>query len=461
MGWRAAGTLVIVAWGVLAFGAVYPWAYGPLFVACAAFGLIGLVGRPHGDVAAWPFAAALGIVALVAVVQIVPLPVDTLRWLTPETERVLRNYDVAFAVARPTPPHAVSLDPRATRLGLVALVCLALFLFGLSRSLRRRDVRHVVAGIIVLGVGLALFGLIQKALWNGKLYWFWTPQEQGESFGPFVNRNHFAGWMLMALPLAIGYFCGRVAKGVERIKPGWHNRLMWLASPDATNTMLVGFAIVVMATSLVLTFSRSGILGLMAAAIVIAFVVIRRQSTGVRRTVAAAYVFSIVLVALAWAGLDLVVSRFAVNAANDMDRRVGAWNDAWHIFRRFPLAGTGLNTYGVATLFYQTINLTHHYDQAHNDYLQLAAEGGALLLLPAAAALVTFCAAVRKRFAAASAASTDYWIRVGAVAGLVAIALQELGEFSLQMPGNAVMFCLLAAIVLRAPDSASRAVTLR
>jgi len=461
VGWRAAATFVMVAWGALTFGAVYPWAYRPLFVGCAAVGLFGLFSRRQGDTALFPLAAALAAVVLASALQLVPLPLDTLRRLTPETERLLRNYDVSFAVATPTPSHAVSIDPRATRGGLVALVSLELLLFGLSRSLRRRDVRHIAVGIVVLGVALALFGVIQKALWNGKLYWVWTPRETGESFGPFVNRNHFAGWMLMALPLAIGYFCGRVARGVERVKPGWHSRLIWLASTEATNTMLVGFAIVVMATSLVLTLSRSGILGLMAAAIVVAFVVIRRQATAMRRTVAAAYVMSILGVSLAWAGLDLVVSRFAVNAGTDMERRIGAWSDAWHIFLRFPVAGTGLNTYGIATLFYQTINLTHHYDQAHNDYLQLAAEGGALLLLPVAAALVTFCAAVRRRFAATSPQSTDYWIRVGAVAGLVAIGLQELGEFSLQMPGNAAMFCLLAAIVLRAPDTASRSASLR
>jgi O-antigen ligase len=247
---------------------------------------------------------------------------------------------------------------------------------------------------------------------------------------------------------------------MEHIKPGLRSRLVWLASPDATSTMVLAFAIVVMATSLVLTFSRSGILGLMAAAIVVAFVVIRRQSTGMRRTVAAAYVMSIVVVSLAWGGLDLIINRFAATGAGDMDRRIGAWFDAWHIFQRFPVAGTGLNTYGIATLFYQTINLTHHYDQAHNDYLQLAAEGGVLLLVPAVAALVTFCVAVRSRFAATSPQSTDYWIRIGAVAGLVAIGLQELGEFSLQMPGNAVMFCVLAAIVLRAPDP-SRGASLR
>ena len=31
----------------------------------------------------------------------------------------------------------------------------------------------------------------------------------GSPFGPFVNKNHFAGWMLMALPLTIGLLVRR------------------------------------------------------------------------------------------------------------------------------------------------------------------------------------------------------------------------------------------------------------
>jgi hypothetical protein len=39
-------------------------------------------------------------------------------------------------------------------------------------------------------------------------------------------------------------------------------------------------------------------------------------------------------------------------------------------------------------------------------------------------------------------------VRVGAVTGLAAIALQETVEFSLQMPGNAVLFAVLCGIAL-------------
>jgi O-antigen ligase len=110
-----------------------------------------------------------------------------------------------------------------------------------------------------------------------------------------------------------------------------------------------------------------------------------------------------------------------------------------------------LNTYGIATVFYQRHELTKHFSEAHNDYLQLAAEGGVLLTVPAAISVAAFIVAVRRRFREDSSVRT-YWLRVGAVTGLAAIALQETVDFSLQMPGNAALFAVVCAIALhRAP----------
>jgi O-antigen ligase len=88
----------------------------------------------------------------------------------------------------------------------------------------------------------------------------------------------------------------------------------------------------------------------------------------------------------------------------------------------------------------------HHLREAHNDYLQLAIEGGLLLGAPIAAAAVMFAAAVRRQFG--SPADWTYWIRLGAVTGILAIAVQSLVEFSLQMPGNATFLAVLCALAL-------------
>ena len=111
------------------------------------------------------------------------------------------------------------------------------------------------------------------------------------------------------------------------------------------------------------------------------------------------------------------------------------------------MTGTGLNTYQVANLFYQQHDKASFASSAHNDYLQLAAEAGVLLIVPISLCVFVFARDVRRRFRE-DGQSSSYWLRAGAVTGLVAIALQETVEFSLQMPGNAAFFAVVCAIAL-------------
>jgi O-antigen ligase len=447
-------TLAVLWWGALSFGAVYRWASVPLLAACAVLGGVALL-RPDRrmDASLRRLAAAMAVVALAIAVQLVPLAPDALRWLTPETERLLQRYALAFA-ASPSPPfHSLSIAPEATLSAWLAFAALSLLLLGTACSLKRSEIGSLVTGVATLGVVLALVGLAQQAMWNGKIYGFWTPIERGESFGPFVNRNHFAGWMLMGIPLVLGYCYGRVVKDMQHVAPEWRARLVWLASAGASRAVLAGFAVGVMSISLAVTFSRSGILGLVFAIALFGWWVAAHRGPAMRRGLAALYLGAVILVAFGSVGAGALFSRFSERQLETISGRLPAWADAWQIARRFPLAGTGLNTYGVATLFYQQADPEHHYTEAHNDYLQLLAEGGLLVCVPAAVSIGLLAATVRRRFRETSPAGADYWVRVGAVTGLLAMAFQELGEFSLQIPGNAVFFAVLAGIALRSPST--------
>jgi O-antigen ligase len=212
-----------------------------------------------------------------------------------------------------------------------------------------------------------------------------------------------------------------------------------------------------MTLSLVLTMSRSGMSALLLAVSVTCIFALRRQDSRGSRMVKVAFLTLLLLVVGAWVGADAIMARFTQTDWSQFNGRRGAWADAWNIATRFPLTGTGLNTYGVATLFFQQHDLSFHYVQAHNDYLQLAAEGGLLLAVPAVIILGVFVAIVRRRFIEETS-TTTYWLRVGAVTGLAAIALQETVEFSLQMPGDATLFAVLCAIALhRTPEHRMRA----
>jgi len=148
-----------------------------------------------------------------------------------------------------------------------------------------------------------------------------------------------------------------------------------------------------------------------------------------------------------------VSDRFALRVDDSIRLRREIWGVTARIIHDFPLTGTGLNTFGIATLAYQVAHTDMHFAEAHNDYLQLAAEGGVLLTAPALVALVFTTRAVWRRFAAHDSRGGSFWPRLGAVTGLIAIALQSFVDFSLQMPGTAVLFVVFLAVALHQPRS--------
>jgi len=469
LAWLVPATL---AWGVLAFGAVYPWAYWPLLIVASAIGLWGIAaagldraGRDRAGLkarvtlAAWP-AGGLAAVALAISLQLVPLPRSLVVSASPATDAFLRQHDLVYATAAADADestagrasHPLSLRPDSTRRALAFAAAFGLLLIGLAAplSMAAGGVQRLADTITVLAVVVALIAIIQAAtVTAGEVYGFWTPELAGGIFGPFVNKNHFAGWMVMALSVTIGLCCGRIARGMRGVKPDWRNRMLWFASPDANRLILTAFAALVMGLALVMSLSRSGIACFAIAIILSAFMVTRRQATSSKRAVAAGYLAFVLIVAVGWAGVDAVAKRFTAASWDDIGGRLGAWHDTLRIAKDFPLTGIGINTFGEAMLDYQTKYLDKHFGEAHNDWLQLVAEGGLLVGLPILVTLILFIREVRRRFREAQDDTMSYWLRIGAVTGLLAIALQEVVDFSLQIPGNALLFVVLAAIAIR------------
>ena len=79
-----------------------------------------------------------------------------------------------------------------------------------------------------------------------------------------------------------------------------------------------------------------------------------------------------------------------------------------------------------------------------------------MLAVLALSAIVIVVTQIRARFGQEGPAHTSFWIRTGAVGGLVAIGFQEIVEFSLQIPGNAVLFAVLLGIALHCRPRSQR-----
>jgi O-antigen ligase len=451
-GFAHALLIAAIVWGAFAFGGVYPWAYWPLVAGVLAVVLLSVLATPASAVAALhlgPLSGTLMLFAAAVVLQLLPMPFEWLRAASPNAPGLIRALDLTLG-ANPA-RHGLSIVPRLTASGLALFGSFALLVVGAARLSTIRGAHGLAHAVASIGVLLAMAGIIQRPLFTGKIYGFWTPQMAGDPFGPFINKNHFAGWMVMALPLTLGLLCGGIARGMRHVKPTARDRLLWLSSPEASRLVLLAGAAAVMALALVLTMSRSGMSSTLLALALTGMVALRRLEPP-RRAVVGGYLVFLVIAVTGYVGIDTIAGRFASANWSEFNGRRGAWADAVGILQQFPLTGTGLNTYGVATLFYQQHDLGLHYVEAHNDYVQLAAEGGMLLIVPAALCVALFATAVRRRFKDETNRA-DYWVRAGAVTGLAAIALQEMVEFSLQMPGNVVLFAVLCGIALhKAPE---------
>jgi O-antigen ligase len=339
----------------------------------------------------------------------------------------------------------MSIAPAETVKGLAFFAALAALLAGATAMMPRVPLKWLIRRIAALGLVMALFGIVQRGTFNGQLYWVWTPiNTAGNAFGSFVNRNHFAGWMLMAAALTAGYVCSLMVQHGPRRRLSWRQRIGSMTSSDANRLLFASCSLAVMVLSIVWTLSRSGIAASAVATGLLSMVVSARFR-GRRRIVTVTFLLITVVFAVSWKGVDIVYEWFS--RTSTLEWRFELWRDTLAIVRDFRWFGTGLNTYGVSTLVYPMSDPSRHIMEAHNDYVQILSEGGIVLAAAAAFVVVQVVRAIRAAFTQPQSPSL-YWVRIGATLGLIAIAIQELTDFSLQMPGNAVLFVLLGAIAM-------------
>jgi O-antigen ligase len=303
-------------------------------------------------------------------------------------------------------------------------------------------VRQTIRGVTVLGLALTVLVAVQRTTSPKLLYWKWQPLSAGAApYGPFVNRNGLAAWLAMAMPLAIGYVMAR-----HRSQPRAGRGLAAaIASIDAT-TLLLGGSACLMTGGLLGSLSRSGIF---AAGIgLIAFVLLSRTRATAGRAVAgvAAGLVAMVAVGAMYANLGALAMRMQeTTELGEWGRRV-IWRDTIGMIRDFPISGVGAGAFKRGMLVYQLGSRQFFFNHAHNEYLQLIAEGGLLLAVPAALALVVGTVMIVNRLRADQTAV--FWIRAGAIGGLIAVAVQSVFDTSLRTPADGVLFAVIAAIAL-------------
>jgi O-antigen ligase len=162
---------------------------------------------------------------------------------------------------------------------------------------------------------------------------------------------------------------------------------------------------------------------------------------------------AMVVVGSAYANLGGLAMRMRETTEQGEWGRPVIWHDTWRMVSDFPLTGVGAGAFQRAMLVYQEGSRLFFFNHAHNEYLQLLAEGGLLIALPAAIALVAAIVLMLKSLGADR--SPIFWVRAGATCGVLAVAVQSVWDTGLRTPANGVLFAVIAAIALHERPSAS------
>jgi len=385
---------------------------------------------------------ALIVYVLFVGLQSVPLPPDLRLRASP----ALRSVDLQLRVDAPAvpsadTPHALSLNPQGTTLSLLVAVSVVLTFWCARAAFASGGVRLAARAVAGLGLALAVFGIAQHTTAPHSFYGTTVPR-QISPFGPYLNHSDFATWLVMALLLTVGYLIARLysqrtADGAPSLSAeSFDNRAMWLSTAAAA-----------MAAALVVGLSRSGLIAAVAGLVTLWMMSSGRMPRRGRGWLLAGFA-AIAVAAVAFTNTAAVAGRIE-ETFSGVGGRTAIWRATWPMVKDFWLTGIGAGAYERGMVVYQPSPHETFFNHAHNDYLQMLSEGGVLLGIPAIVAAVAGIAGIRARLR--SDRSSMYWMRAGAVSGLVAVAVQSIWETGLRVPANTLLFAVLTAIALHRP----------
>ncbi|MBS0319493.1 MAG: O-antigen ligase family protein [Proteobacteria bacterium] len=335
--------------------------------------------------------------------------------------------------------RALSLAPFETEFsGLALLPPLATFFLALTLTAER--LRALTRVIVLVAVIEAVLGLLQYGAAGGQLADF-------RASGTYVNPNHFAGLMLMALPLALMSLALDVGERLRsrRFTKGVVDAAKRMFAAKGTRVMLWLFAIVLILLALMFSRSRAGI-AIGAAGIAITALVVAPRVGGPRAYGAVGVGITLALGAALAIGFVPVLDRFGVQDTVEAGRGAifaGALDMAGSYF---PF-GSGMGTF--ATLYppFQPTDITALIHRAHNDYIEWLVEGGVLAALAIVAGFALYVARVVMLLRLPEKDAT-HALQLAAAVSVLLIAAHGMVDFNFRIPANALIFAMLAGVVV-------------
>src|SRR5580700_418111 len=397
MGFLRAGICILAAFAVLAHGAVEPWSEGVLEIGAAILLL------------AWAWIA---------------LTDSDLRLVWNPLLWPLLGFWIVVAIQLAI---GVSPVPFLTRIELLKYsALLALFFLFVQAYRTRSHWRNFVWFLLSLGFAVSLFAILQHFTFNGKLYWVRELQYGGIPFGPYVNRNHFAGLMELLIP------------------PGLAIQILGAERRDQL-PLLTLFTLLPIG-ALFLSASRGGIISFVAqVAFLTILIVARRREKKILG--AAALILTLAALLVSWLGIGAALDRFASykKLETSEGRRAEMLHDSLHIFQDHRIWGTGMGTLQEVFPLYETAYDGLVVNHSHNDYAEALAETGAIGGLCGLVFLVLLFW-MSWKILNVEGDPRSFAYHAGALVACLGLLVHAGVDFNFHIPSNALIFLLQSVL---------------
>jgi O-antigen ligase/tetratricopeptide (TPR) repeat protein len=445
--------IFVLVFSPMAFGTVEPWSLAVMETASLVALSMYLHGTAKSGAALYRIPGIVPLLLLLAYLclQLVPLPAGVIRLISPQTYSLYGTSAPAVGQAGWRP---LSINARATVMELFRLASYAAFYILTVQLLSRRDLlKRTVAAIAIFGAVLSLFAILQQVLSNGRIYWIRELTQGGAFFGPYVNRNHFAGLMEMIFPVV---FCLFLFHKPDFSGGSFRERISGIFDGEMANvSILLGFSAVLIGTSVFLSLSRGGVVSLSLSMLVMSILLMRREKK--RKQIRLfILILSLVVLCVGWFGWKPIIERFEPAGRSEIsDLRVSIWKDSVGIIKDFPVVGTGFGSYVNIYPKYRSIFDDELLNHAHNDYIELLADGGVIASALFGWFLFEVLLTSYRAFARRRELYSIY-VFTGSVTGLVSILFHSVVDFNLQIGANGLYFFFLLGLAVSAAHTRMR-----